>query len=55
MNDDGEFTVADIVILQKWLSQGKIKLANWKATDMNNDGILNIFDFCLMKQMLINN
>ena len=54
INNDGQLNTTDIIILQKWLLQGKIELANWKSADMNNDGMLNIFDFCLMKQMLIN-
>ena len=44
INDDGEFTVSDIVTLQKWLLQSEIKLANWKAADINEDSLLNIFD-----------
>ncbi|MBD5144215.1 MAG: peptidoglycan DD-metalloendopeptidase family protein [Ruminococcus sp.] len=54
INADDEFNTADIIMLQKWLLQGEIELANWKAADINEDGMLNIFDFCLMKQMLIN-
>ena len=28
-------------------------LANWKAADLCEDGILNVFDLCLMKRELI--
>ena len=47
-NNDGQFTVADVIMLQKWLhSSGK--LTNWKNADFNNDDIINIYDLCLMK------
>jgi|GEM_PF-521531 len=54
-NNDGEFTVSDIVILQKWLlAVPDTHLANWKAADLYEDGKLNVFDLCLMKRKLIN-
>lgn len=45
--------LSDIVLLQKWLvAIPDIKLANWKAADMNNDGKLNVFNLCLTKREL---
>lgn len=53
VNIDGEFDVLDVVILKKWLS-GKGNLNYWQNADFNDDGIINIFDWCLMKKNLIN-
>ena len=53
VNNDGEFNVADVVLLQKWLlAVPDTHLANWKSVDFCNDNVLNVFDLCLMKQEL---
>ena len=53
-NDDGELTVADVVLLQKWLlAVPDTHLANWKAVDFCNDNKLNVFDLGMMKRELI--
>ncbi|MDE6707023.1 MAG: dockerin type I repeat-containing protein, partial [Oscillospiraceae bacterium] len=54
VNVDGEFNVLDVVVLQKWL-HGKSNLDCWQNADFTDDGIINIFDLCLMKNNLINN
>ena len=51
-NDDGLFTIADIVTLQKWLL-GSGTLPKWKAADFNKDDTINIIDLCLMKRALL--
>ena len=54
INDDDEFNVADLVLLQKWLlGSADAKLINWKAADFCNDNVLNVFDLCLMRKALI--
>lgn len=54
VNDDGEFTASDVVLLQNWLlAVPDTHLANWKAADFNNDNKLNATDFCLMKRELL--
>lgn len=54
VNNDGEFTVSDVVILQKWiLAVPDVELANWKAADLCEDDRLDVFDLCLMKRMLV--
>lgn len=54
VNDDGEFNVADVVLLQKWLlAVPDTHLINWKAVDFCNDNVLNVFDLCLMKRELL--
>ncbi|MDE5885381.1 MAG: hypothetical protein K2H29_09955 [Oscillospiraceae bacterium] len=53
VNHDGSFTVLDIVILQKWLhSSGHLE--KWQNADFNGDGIINVYDLCLMKRALLN-
>ena len=51
VNDDGSFSVADIVAMQKYLI-GNGTLTNWKAGDLCKDDALNAFDLCLMKRKL---
>lgn len=56
INDDGKVTVADAVLLQKWLlAEPEVELANWKAADLCEDGRLDVFDLCMMKHMLVEN
>lgn len=53
VNADGKFSIADAVLLQKWLlAVPDAVLADSEAGDINGDERLNIFDLCLMKQML---
>lgn len=53
-NADGDFSVADVVLLQKWLlAVPDTHLANWKAADFCEDDRLDVFDLCLMKRALI--
>ena len=54
VNADGSFNVKDIVLLQKWLlAVPGTKLPDWKAADLNEDGILDVFDLGLMKRELL--
>lgn len=54
VNADGEFTISDIVLLQRWiLAESDVELADWKAADLCADDRLDVFDLCLMKRMLI--
>lgn len=55
VNADGEFSVADLVAMQKWLlAVPDISLDDWKAGDFSEDDILDVFDLCLMRQELLN-
>ncbi|MBR6581206.1 MAG: dockerin type I repeat-containing protein, partial [Ruminococcus sp.] len=55
-NDDGELTVADAVLLQKWLlAVPDTDLKNWKAVDFCNDNRLDVFDLYIMKRELLKN
>ena len=54
INADGKFDILDIILLKKWLlAVPDTTLADWQAGDLSQDGILNIFDFCKMKYMLL--
>ena len=53
-NGDGEFNVADVVLLQKWLlAVPDTHLANWNAADFCCDNKLDIFDLVLMRKALL--
>lgn len=54
INGDGQFTVADVVSLQKWILGDKdVEIPNWAQADFNLDGKLDAFDLCLMRCELI--
>ena len=54
VNNDGEFNISDVVLLQKWLlAVPDTHLANWKAADLCDDNRLDVFDLCLMRRKLI--
>ena len=55
-NLDGTFSVADVIMLQKWLlAVPDVHLDNWEAADFTKDGRLNAFDLVLMKRELLKN
>ncbi len=54
VNDDGDFNISDLVLLQKWLlAVPEVHLANCKAADLCEDGRLDVFDLCLMRRELL--
>lgn len=54
VNADGEFNISDIVMMQKWLiAAPDVKLADWKAGDLCEDNMIDSFDLCMMRRMLI--
>lgn len=54
VNADGAFSVADMVLFQKWLlAVPDTKLENWEAADLCENDILNGFDLCRMREMLM--
>lgn len=55
VNADGVFNIADVVMLQKWLIGAEDDLTDWKKGDFLNDGVIDVFDLCLMKRELIKN
>ncbi|WP_294754355.1 dockerin type I repeat-containing protein [uncultured Ruminococcus sp.] len=54
VNSDGNFSISDLVSLQKWLlGDPDITFADWKAADFFNDDKLDIFDLILMRKELV--
>lgn len=54
VNNDGEFSISDVVLLQKWLlAVPDTHLDNWRAADLCKDDRLDVFDLCLMKRLLL--
>ena len=54
VNGDGEFSIADVVLLQKWLlAVPETELVDWKAADLCQDDKVDVFDLCLMRKALI--
>ncbi len=52
VNADGSFTVADLVMLEKFLL-GVGTLTDWQAGDLCNDGVIDVFDMCMMRKMFV--
>lgn len=54
VNIDGEFSIADVLLLQKWLlAAPDTSLSDWKAADFCQDGRLDVFDLSMMKKALL--
>ena len=55
VDDDGTLSVADVVLLQKWiLAVPDTALANGEAADVYEDGVVDVFDLAALKRALIN-
>ncbi len=52
VNADHAFTLADIVMMQKWLLNDG-PLTNWEAGDLYKNGIIDVCDLCQLKRLLI--
>lgn len=54
VNADDVFTVADVVMLQKWLiCAPDAKLTCWQNGDLCSDNKIDVFDLCIMKRELL--
>ena len=54
IDGDGEISVADAVLLQKYLkNQQTFTEKQFKRADLNQDGIVNVFDTVAQKRVLI--
>ena len=51
VNADGIFSIADLVMMQRFLLQ-QGRLIDWNAGDLYEDAIINIIDLCLMKELV---
>ena len=53
VNRDGSLSVADLVLVQRWLTRvPDTTLADWKAADLTGDSILTGADLVLLRQAL---
>ncbi|MBP3759923.1 MAG: dockerin type I repeat-containing protein [Ruminococcus sp.] len=52
VNNDGNFNIADAVTLQEWLLNKPDVEISAEASDFNNDDIIDVFDFCMLKKSL---
>lgn len=52
VNADGLLSMADLIMMQKWLVCGG-ELNDWKAGDMNADGAITTDDLCMIKQVFL--
>ena len=54
VNADGVLSVIDAILLQKWLlAVPDAEITDWKAADLCEDNIINVFDLHLLKRMLL--
>lgn len=51
VNADGTFNIADVVMMQEWLAKSGT-ITDWKAGDLCNDNVIDVFDLCLMRKEL---
>ena len=54
VNNDGTLTVADAVLLQKYLLTYDVEIPMWRAADMDNNNRLNASDLTLLKREMLN-
>lgn len=52
-NLDGQVSIADAVILQKWLLGASDELTCWRNVDLCEDGIIDVFDMALLRRLIV--
>lgn len=52
VNADGKFSVADLVMMQKFLLNNG-ELTDWKAGDLCSDERIDVFDMVMMRQLIL--
>lgn len=56
VNGDKRQSIADLVLLQRWLSgKREIRLKNWKTADLCEDDRLDVFDLVELRRLLLTN
>lgn len=54
VNMDETVNIEDVRLLQDWLlAKPDVQLKNWKAADLCKDNMLDVFDFCMLKRMIL--
>ena len=55
-NGDGDFTIADMVMVQKHIMGKKsAALSDWKCADFYKDGKVDVYDFIVMRENFVKN
>ncbi len=54
VNGDGQLTIADVIMLQKYLL-GKDELTIWQNADLCKDNRIDVFDLVMIKRALLDN
>ena len=55
INGDGEVSIVDITLLQKYLLKtAQLEESQFATADLNEDGKINIFDAVILKRIIIN-
>jgi len=55
INGDGEVSIVDITLLQKYLLKtAQLEESQFAIADLNEDGIINVFDAVILKRIIIN-
>ncbi len=52
VNADGEFGVADLVMLERYLLGASSNLNDWQAGDLDSDGAITAYDMVLMRKLV---
>lgn len=52
-NGDGEYTIADVVLLQSFLLGREVDMQSWTAIDLTCDGVIDAFDMILARRKLV--
>lgn len=53
INEDGDVTIADAVLLEKWLlGSGTNNSANWKNADIYTDNVIDVYDMIEMRKLI---
>lgn len=53
INEDGDVTIADAVLLEKWLlGSGANNSANWKNADIYTDNVIDVYDMIEMRKLI---
>ena len=56
VNDDGEVTVIDVIVMQGWLlGHDNVTMYAPQNADIDGDGVADVFDLGLMKRILLGN
>ena len=56
VNGDNVFGIADLLTLQKWLNgSDDVSMPDWTSADLCRDGMIDIFDLCMLRKQLISN